>query len=207
MPAPTPFRVVLFDAGGVLVELSGVPTFLGWLDNRYTVEEVWHLWLNSPTVRAFETGRLDAPTFARRVVEEFDAKVEPRVFLDAFAAWPVGLYPGALDLLARIPRRFTRAVLSNSNDLHWPRVLDEMGLRHAVDRHFVSHLTGRIKPDDNAFLHVAETLRCAPAEVLFVDDNRLNVEAARGLGMTAEVVRGPDEAAQVLVRAGVIDRT
>jgi len=200
-----PVRIILFDVGGVLVELSGVPTLHGWLGNRYSSDEIWHAWLHSPAVRAFETGRIDAQTFAQRLIAELAVDVAPQVFLDAFEAWAVGLFPGALELLARIPRSYTRAILSNSNGLHWPRVLDEMGLRNAVDHHFVSHLTGLIKPDDDAFLHVTDTLRCAPAEVLFLDDNLLNVEAARRLGMTAEVVRGPQEAARVLARARVID--
>ena len=31
--------VVLFDVGGVLVEMKGVPTMLAWLDNRLSVED------------------------------------------------------------------------------------------------------------------------------------------------------------------------
>jgi glucose-1-phosphatase len=200
----TPVRVILFDVGGVLVELKGLPTFIEWLDNRHTPEEVWQIWLRSPTVRAFETGRIDATTFARRLIAELQARVEPQQFLDAFAAWPTGLFPGTLAMLERIPRRYVRALLSNSNGLHWPRVMDEMGLRYAVEHHFVSHLTGRIKPDDEAFLHVAATLACAPGEVLFLDDNRMNVEAAQRLGMHAFVARGPLETEQALVRAGII---
>ena len=94
-------------------------------------------------------------------------------------------------MLEQIPARYTRALLSNSNVLHWPRVLDEMGLRQAIEHRFVSHLTGRIKPDDDAFLHVTQALGCVPGEVLFLDDNRLNVDAARRLGMNAELVEVP----------------
>lgn len=44
-------QVALFDLGGVLVELRGVPTMLAWLDHRVSLEELWKLWLSSPTVR------------------------------------------------------------------------------------------------------------------------------------------------------------
>jgi putative hydrolase of the HAD superfamily len=176
-------RVLLFDMGGVLVELRGVEVMLEWLDNTLTADELWHKWLRSEPVRKFETGRIGAEEFAAGVTSEFGLNVAPRQFLQAFVGWPAGPYPGALAMLARIPSSYRRAVLSNSNALHWPRVRDDMGFGPAFDSHFVSHLTGRIKPDADAFEHVLDSLGCRPAEVLFLDDNLLNVEASQGLGI------------------------
>jgi hypothetical protein len=31
-------------------------TVMGWVADRWTPAEVWHKWLHSPAVRAFETG-------------------------------------------------------------------------------------------------------------------------------------------------------
>ncbi len=199
-----PIDVVLFDAGGVLVELSGMETLLGWLGNRFTVEQLWVRWLRSKAVREFETGLLPADEFAAAVTREFGLEIEPQLFLESFAAWPLGLYPGALELLARIPARYRRALLSNSNALHWPRVSNEMGLGAAFDHRFVSHLTGKIKPDAAAFADVVESLECAPAQVLFLDDNTLNVQAAQSFGMHAARVQGPREAQRVLIEFGII---
>jgi glucose-1-phosphatase len=198
-------RVLLFDVGGVLVELGGVEVILAWLGNRITAEELWRRWLQSEVVRGFETGQIDAPTFAAGVIAEFGLAVEPQQFLQSFVGWPTGLYPGTLEMLARIPRRYRRVLLSNSNPLHWPRVLDEMRLGAAFDTHFVSHLTGRIKPDRGAFEHVLQSLACDPAHVLFFDDNLLNIETARTLGMHAVQVRGLLEAQQALIEIGILD--
>ena len=63
---------------------------------------------------------------------------------------------------------------------------------------------GRIKPDADAFHHVTETLNCAADEVLFLDDNQLNVEAAKRVGMKAVQVKGVKAAEQALVEAGVM---
>ncbi len=43
--ATQPIRVVLFDVGGVLVQLSGVATVLGWVADRWTPAELWQRWL------------------------------------------------------------------------------------------------------------------------------------------------------------------
>jgi putative hydrolase of the HAD superfamily len=196
---------VLFDAGGVLVELSGMETLLGWLKDGVTVDELWVRWLRSQSVREFETGLIDAGDFAVAVTREFGLPVEPEAFLESFTGWPLGLFPGTLGMLARIPRRYRRALLSNSNALHWPRVSNDMGLGAAFDHHFVSHLTGKIKPDAAAFEDVTQSLGCAPEQVLFLDDNRLNVEAAARMGMHAARVQGPREAHRVLAEFGIIE--
>jgi len=204
-PIDEPIDVVLFDVGGVLVELSGMETMLGWLGPTVKVDELWVRWLRSKSVREFETGLIDDRDFAVAVTREFGLKVEPRQFIESFAGWPLGLFPGTMEMLARIPARYRRALLSNSNALHWPRVSKDMGLGAAFEHHFVSHLTGKIKPDADAFEDVLDSLRVAPAQVLFLDDNLLNVEAAATLGMHAARVQGPREAHRVLAEFGIID--
>jgi HAD superfamily hydrolase (TIGR01509 family) len=203
-PPPDRIRLLLFDVGGVLVELKGVGVILDWLANSITVDELWYRWLHSPAVRQFETGQIDQALFATRVIEEFDLPVSEQLFLESFAGWASRLYPGTLELLARIPASYQRALLSNSNALHWPRVMDEMGLRPAFHHHFVSFVTGRIKPDPDAFEHVLDTLGIPASQILFFDDNRLNVETAERLGLHARLVRGIEETGRALADAGIL---
>jgi len=197
-------RVVLFDVGGVLVEVTGIDVILEWLGHRVSDEEVWRLWFGSPAVRAFETGRIGPVPFATGLLAELGLEMSVERFLEAFVSWPARLYPGALELVSRIPPAYTRAVLSNSNALHWPRVMGDLGLGSAFEHRFVSHLTGRIKPDSEAFQQVLESLGCAPEHVFFLDDSEVNVAAARTLGLRAVRVRGAAEAERALVRAGLI---
>jgi putative hydrolase of the HAD superfamily len=203
--AATETSVLLFDVGGVLVELSGVETMLGWLGGNITTDELWRMWLQSKSVRDFETGRVAADEFAASMIEEFRLPVGRQQFLTSFTGWPTGLFPGTLEMLARIPSAYRRALLSNSNVLHWTRMVDDLQLGAVFDHHFASHLTGRIKPDADAFEHVVTTLSCRPEQVLFLDDNTLNIDAANRFGMQAVRVRGIDETARVLIDRGVID--
>jgi putative hydrolase of the HAD superfamily len=197
-------QVVLFDVGGVLVELGGTTEMLAWSQQRLSLEELWHRWLHSPAVRAFESGRCDAQLFARAVLEEFQIASDAERFLESFSRWPTRLYPGTLQLLERIPPRYARALLSNTNELHWSRIRDELGLGASIQHHFASHLTGRVKPDAEAFTHVLATLECPATSVLFLDDNRVNVAAAAALGMRAHWVQGTEQVAVVLEELGVL---
>ena len=95
----TSIRCILFDVGGVLVELSGINAMLQWMRQPTDVEGLWRAWLTSPTVRDFERGRLDGRTFADRLVAEFDLNVDAEQFLPAFIKWPRGPIDGAYALL------------------------------------------------------------------------------------------------------------
>jgi putative hydrolase of the HAD superfamily len=205
VPQNHPLRVVLFDVGGVLVEVSGVSTMLGWMGNRITPAELWRMWLRSPVVRAFETGRTTPDVFADQLIAEMNLPVGADTLLEQFTRFTQVLLPGALELVDRVPRRYTRATLCNTNSLQWPRLMKDRRLAEAFDHHFASHLMGKIKPDEEAFHHVLGTLHCAPDEVLFLDDNQLNVEAAQRVGIRATLVKGVGAAERALAEAGVFE--
>jgi FMN phosphatase YigB (HAD superfamily) len=200
-----PIRVVLFDVGGVLVEVSGVSTMLAWMGNRISPEELWRMWLSSPVVRAFETGQTTPEVFAHQLIAEMALPVGADTLLEEFTRWTTGVFPGALELVGRVPRRYTRATLCNSNALQWPRLMKDMRLAEAFDHHFASHLMGKIKPDEEVFHHVTRSLNCAPGEILFLDDNQLNIAAAKRVGMKATRVKGVAAAERALAEAGVLE--
>ena len=203
-PQQNEIRVVLFDVGGVLVELSGLAMLLSWVEHRLTPEQAINLWLTSPTVRAFETGKMQPDLFVDQVISELGLPVGRKQFLTAFCTWGQEVLPGAIELVRSVPRKYVRATLCNTNSLHWPNLMSRRDLCDAFDHHFASHLVGKIKPDQEAFEHVLATLGCNADEVLFMDDSRLNVDAANRIGINAYQVTGPLEAERVLRQAGVL---
>ena len=197
------FDVLLFDLGGVVIELDGLPVWMEWTgesDERV----VWERWLRSKAVRRFESGRATAAEFGEEIVAEFGLVIAPGDFLSRFADWPRGPYPGVLELIASLRDRFRVACLSNCNALHWPRFLGEMGLAGAFDHHFSSHELGAMKPDREIFERVAAELGVAPERLLFLDDNQLNVDGARAAGLHAELAKGPAGLRSTLVRLGIV---
>ena len=198
-------RIVLFDIGGVLVEPSGVATMLAWMRNSVSPEQLWRMWLTSSCVRAFETGRLSPEAFADQVIAEFGLPVPHDVFLGEMTHWSVTPFPGAVELVEQIPPQYVRATLCNTNVIHWKYLMGIEGLTRAFPHHFASHLIGKIKPDAEAFQHVTDALQCDTHEVLFLDDNDINVVAARLVGMQAVRVRGIAEAKRALVASGVLE--
>jgi HAD superfamily hydrolase (TIGR01509 family) len=201
------FRVVLFDIGGVLVEFTGTRALLGWTANRFTGEELGKFWLSSSTVRAFETGKTGPDEFAANLISELRLPVTVVDFLADFSSWPKALLPGATELVCRVKTSCLCATLSNTNAVHWPRLTKDMGLGGLFEHHFPSHLTGKIKPDHEAFYEVTHAFSCKPSEVLFLDDNLINVEAAKTVGFQAAAVRGAAEAEVALSQFGILKKS
>jgi glucose-1-phosphatase len=194
---------VLFDIGGVLVALDGVPSLARFLGVDENHEGLHAMWMASPSVVAHETGKIEAATFAARVVADLNLSVTADTFLQDFCAWPKTVLPGALQLLDEIPRACRVAALSNTSAVHWDTI-SALGVAERFERTYLSHQIGYLKPSAEAFLVALNGMALAPSEVLFLDDGLRNVDAARDLGIRAHVVRGPQEARNVLVQYGVI---
>lgn len=193
---------VVFDLGGVLIELDGPP--VSTLDSNLSEQQVWQQWLDSTAVRRFESGACSPGEFAQSLIDEFCLNQTPETFLQYFEMWPKGVYPGADQLLITLGQRVRLACLSNTNQLHWKRFSTTNGLFEHFDQIFASFQTGHMKPDSKAFEHALSELDVGAGEILFLDDNIANIESARATGMCAELTRGPTEAALHLKRYGLL---
>jgi glucose-1-phosphatase len=195
--------LVLFDLGGVLIELGGVQA-LGEMAGIGSDDAVWRRWLTSPWVRRFESGGCSAGEFSHGVVAEWGLAVPPEQFLELFRAWPIGPLPGSSELLADVRQAVPIGCLSNTNSVHWEDQTRRWPLLGMFDYRFLSFDLGEVKPDAAIFQAVADRLPVDRGRILFLDDNALNTEAARSFGFIAEQVAGPAEARRALADHGVL---
>ncbi len=197
---------VIFDLGGVLVELGPLSDMLG--DDAPPDEDFWPRWLHSAAVRDFEGGRCTAGEFGRRMVEEFSLSFGPDEMVERFRRWPKGLYEGAHRLVAEVKEQNDGVViglLSNSNPIHWQEQHEAEQIQNLFDRPFLSYEMGLIKPDAAVFVEVSRRLDVDPTRILYFDDNQLNVDAARRAGWRAELATGPHACRRVLAELGMVD--
>jgi putative hydrolase of the HAD superfamily len=203
MSRGTALKAILFDVGGVLVTLDGVPSLANLLGIEPSHEALHRLWMTSASVVAHETGQISATEFAAGVVVDLGLPVTAEAFLEDFCRWPGGLQPGAMELLEAIPPTYRVAALSNTNAVHWERIA-ATGLTRRFERAFLSHEIGHLKPSREAFLAALEGLDLPASEVLFIDDGERNVHAAASLGMHARLARNAVEARSALAECGVL---
>ncbi len=190
---------VLFDIGGVLIELNGLPSLAKLLDSEQSHDEIYKNWMSSPAVIAHETGKISSDAFAEQIVNHLNINLSPDAFMANFATWIVGTFPNTFDLLHAIPSHITLAALSNTSEAHWVHV-EATGLTENLDHLFLSHEIGYLKPDHQAFEAAAKGLQLPAEEIIFFDDNIDNVNAANAFGFKAYQAYNPEQVKQILMQ-------
>jgi HAD superfamily hydrolase (TIGR01509 family) len=111
---------------------------------------------------------------------------------------------GMEELLAELKQAgFQMHALSNYPV--WYQLIDEsLQLSRFLDWTFVSCLTGVRKPAPDAYLRAASTLGVEPQRCLFIDDRRVNVDAARAVGMDAILQRDAPGLRRELAERGLL---
>ena len=194
---------VLFDLGGVIIELGGVSN-LQEIATSVGDEEQWQQWLASPWVRRFEKGECSPAEFSIQAVADWGLDVAPERFLEIFRDWPIGPFPGTTDLLAGVRQSVQIGCLSNTNSLHWERQMSQWPVLDMFDFRFLSFELGLAKPDEAIFHAVAERVPYGRERILYLDDVAVNSDAARSFGFRSEQVRGIDEVRSALHELGVL---
>jgi putative hydrolase of the HAD superfamily len=185
------FEVILFDLGRVVVGLGESPIPKCWLKDKNAL--TFEAWINSDIGQRFEKGELTSIEFVTLLKQELQLDQSIKEITEAFAAWPIGMFPKMSSILKQLRENHHLAVLSNTNELHFPRLIEEFNIAEHFDTIFVSHHMKMAKPDPKAFEHVLDVLEVSPDKVLFLDDNASNIKAAEGLGISSDLVCGEEE--------------
>jgi putative hydrolase of the HAD superfamily len=196
-------KVILFDLGGVLVELGENPVPPDWLpnDTKFNLSE----WFSSETARSFEKGLVSPRQFAEALKRDLKIEASPESIILHFTHWPRGVFAGVHELLGRIYNNHRLAVLSNTNSLHWPRITGVFNISNYFEYMFSSHLLHMAKPEPEIFEYVISKLNVDPGKILFLDDNPKNVSVSNKLGMRGFHTMGIQQVQKVLSEVGIID--
>ena len=190
-------RAVISDFGGVLTNRL-IEAFAAFQDETGISTEELGRGMQRVAERdgeyplfRLERGEISEPDFLEDLSWGLEAELGHRPRLHRFREiYFEALHPNEpmLDLMRELRDRGLRMAILTNNVREWEELwrsklpLDEI-FELVVDSAWV----GMRKPDHKIYLLTIDRLGegLVPAECLFVDDNELNVEAARELGMTA----------------------
>ena len=201
-----PPKVLLFDLGGVVIEINFDRTFDIWsthsgiapgdLRSRFSIDVAY---------RKHERGEIEAREYFASLRESLRVNLTDAQFEEGWMAMLGSEVEGIESLLKQLEGRFSLYLFSNSNSIHhrfwvqrYARVLQ------AFRNIFVSSEVGERKPDIDAFLAVANAIGASPGDILFFDDTYENVEGARNAGFRSAQVDSVDAIRNALVKENLL---
>lgn len=194
-----PFRAVLFDLGGVVLDspLHAIARFER--DQGIPAGFVNRVVADTGPAGAWgrlERGLLDLEAFVPAFEADCAAAgraLSARALMERIAETAQPRAP----MLAAIRRIRARGLLAAALTNNWSSAERDDGtraLRGHFDAFFESSVLGLQKPDPRIYEHACAALGVRPAEAVFLDDIGRNLKAARALGMTTIRVVEPSKA-------------
>ena len=197
--------VLLFDLGGVVVDIDFRRCFKRWADSSGKGIEFIASRFNFDTAyEQHERGAMGIGAYFQQVRLALEVDQDDGELLEGWNDIYVGVVPGIGPLLAAAAAKFPLYAFTNSNQTHkavWSqRFAEDLEVFTAT---FVSCDIGHRKPERVAFDCVAEMIGVPPSRILFFDDLTENVAGALDAGLQAVHVSTTSSVSAALVQLGV----
>jgi FMN phosphatase YigB (HAD superfamily) len=192
MANPQNFKNILFDLGGVILDIDIQATLKHFYDLGFPAEllQFPHS-MSTDVFFRYQTGKLDTDQFRSAIRKSAGVDMSDQAFDEAWNAMLVRIPHERTVLLQRLSQRYSLYMLSNTSPLH-VEVFEPMYLQTAgISMHevftkiYYSHEIGWHKPDHEAWEHVVRDAGIRPEETLFLDDDIHNIKASQELGFQA----------------------
>jgi putative hydrolase of the HAD superfamily len=199
-------KTIIFDFGNVLIDLDFETCFALF---EATLEVDWSERklpdFLKDAIYYYDKGMMDQATFIA-AFKKLNEDASDRDIIRAWNSLIKEMPAQRFDFLENLAPHFNLVLLSNINELHLSSVHEYLSSKHNItnfedrffDSVFYSHHIGKRKPDDDIYEHVTQTLAVAPDSILFVDDLKENVTAAKAHKWKAVVHKPSDEISTIM---------
>ncbi len=192
MAKPASIRNILFDLGGVILDINIQATLKMFYELGFPAELLQYPFsMNTDLFFKYETGKLNEDEFRNEIRKVTGVELTDETFDEAWTAMLLRIPKERTELLNVLATRYNLYMLSNTSSLHVP-VFEKMYLESAgVSMHdvftkiYYSHEIGYLKPDAEAWEYVINDAGIEAGETLFLDDSIQNIKASLELGFKA----------------------
>ncbi len=192
MTKPESIRNILFDLGGVILDINVQATLKSFYELGFPAELMQYPHsMNTDLFFRYETGKLDADEFRNEIRKVTGAEFSDKAFDKAWTDMLLRIPRERTDLLNLLAKKYNLYMLSNTSSLHVP-VFEKMyqesagiSIHEVFKKIYYSHEIGYHKPDAEAWKYVMRDAGIKPGETLFLDDSIQNIKASLELGFRA----------------------
>lgn len=184
-------KAIIFDLGNVIIDLH-YDRAANRLADLSGLEgpELNQLLVSSDVLKVFEVGGMSESEFRQEVCDLLKIKLVDDDFDQIWNSLLGEISKARLDKLGELKNSFKTFVLSNTNAIHLRSFDDTLlkahgfeGIHKLVHKAYYSHTMKMRKPNSDIYEFVLSENKLVPSEVLFIDDRKDNIEAARELGI------------------------
>lgn len=199
-------KAVIFDLGRVVIDFDHtiaakrIAPFTG-----KSPREIYNLFFDSGITVRFEAGQLSPEAFFAEVKALLGLSIGFQEFLPIWNEifFITDKNKEVYAVARQLRARYTVAMLSNINVLHFEYLQKHFPIFDAFNYVFTSCGLGYVKPDIRIYQEVLKRLACAPQEAFYTDDRPELVESARSIGIKSFVFMDPQKLLQDLAAAGI----
>ncbi len=194
---------LLFDLGGVLVDIDFRRAFDAWADAAGApAAAIASRFSFDPTYQAYERGEIGEREYFASLRPMLRVSLSDDDFLAGWNAIFVGSRPGVEPMLHKLAARWPLYVFSNTSRSHksfWEERYRP--ILAPIKEVFCSCDIGRRKPTLEAYADVCSRVGLPANRIAFFDDLEENVLGARAAGLRAFQVRAGEDTCKVLAQA------
>lgn len=192
---------LIFDLGGVILDLSVDHTLKAFaLHAGIEKEKAHHIFTTAAGFEEYEKGAISDEAFRDFVREAYNITSDNQTIDKCWNAMLRGIPQVKLDLLIRLQSEFQVFLLSNTNGIHLdhinqvmlPQINGSTSLDSYFNKAYYSHRMLKRKPDAEIFEQVIDENHLVPEQTLFLDDNAVNIEGAKFVGLRTIHVTSPN---------------
>lgn len=202
--APQAPQALLFDLGGVLIDIDFERVFKVWEPiSKLSLEEIRTRFGFDQTYQQHERGEIGASEFYGHLSAVLQLEKDHPDIARGWDAIFVGEIAETTAMVRAIRGSLPCYGFTNTNAAHmavWSRLFPDVV--NAFDKVFASHDIGLRKPEKAAFDHIANSISVPVKSILFFDDSLENINGANVAGLQTVHVRSPADVRQALQALG-----
>lgn len=189
------YKNIIFDIGNVLLSFEPKEYMKTKIKIREeNIEKLFKEIFLSEEWLMLDRGTIEEPMAIERIIErnaELSEDIKT-VFKDWYSILvPI---PKTVELLKSLKSKgYNIYYLSNFHDLAFKDVTNKNEFFNLFDGGVVSYEEKLLKPEEEIYKRLIERYNLIPEETIFVDDTKVNVEAAKKLGIRAFVFESPEK--------------
>ena len=206
MPAQTAVKLLLFDLGGVVIQLDFERMYAIWAENsKLSAQQIRVRFEMDGAYERHETGEISGPAYFEHLRETLALSGDDTAITRGWNAMFVGEIAETVEMIERVSHHLPCYGFTNSNPTH--ETFWRQNYHHALrplSEVYVSSTLGQRKPQAAAFEMIASATDTPLGAMLFFDDTLVNVEGARAAGLAAVHVAGPADVRRALLDIGAL---